>query len=715
MSGIEEHRIMTPQRRRNLQRLLDPEHIAFIGGDSADFAARLCANAGYKGRIWGVNPRRETLGGAPCFPGVDDLPEAPDAVFLAVPFENVVQTVRSLRCAGTGGVVCFTAGFRELGGEGAGRELELIEAAGDLALVGPNCQGVLNYVNRATMWPFGYPFETFDKGAAVISQSGMLCSNLTMQQRSVPFSYVISAGNQAVLGIEDYLDVLIDDAAVTAVGLYIEGLRDIARFSEVALRALKAGIPIVALKAGSSKVGAKVTITHTGSLSGSDAMYSALFDRVGVIQVETPAVLLETLKLISVSGAPAGYRLAAFTLSGGEAAILADTCEKFGLQLTQPSPRAAAELARRLPDIATVSNPLDLTTPLWGDEEKVPAVIGTLLDDGFDAALLVQDYPTPESGISGDNYHADARSFINATRLAAIPAAVCSSLPENIEEQTRRMLISSGITPLQGIDEALRAISGASKYGLRRQHAGTIQGLTAFGAAEVPAIDGALEVLDEWEGKQRLGKWRIPVPEGRLVTAEQAPMAAAELGFPVVVKLVSRRLHHKTEAGALRLDLHSDEDVNRAVSEINTSVAAYDRDIPIERYLVEKQMEDPVAELLLGIQRNPQFGLTMTLASGGTLVELVDDARLMLLPVDGNDVREALGQLKVSTLLNGYRGRPAADQEALIEHILDLVRFAIESRPLLSELDINPLMVLPGGIVAVDALMRVALQDGDVY
>lgn len=703
---------MTPVRRRNLQRLLDPAHIAFIGGDSADFAARLCANAGYRGRIWGVNPRRETLGGAPCFPGIDDLPEAPDAVFLAVPHEFAVETVQNLRDAGTGGIACFTAGFGELGQAGADRERALVEAAGDLALVGPNCQGVLNYVNQAPLWPFGYPFAQFDRGAAIVSQSGMLCSNLTMQQRSIPFSYVISAGNQAVLGVEDYLDVLIDDAAVTAIGLYIEGLRDIPRFSEVALRALEKGIPIVALKAGSSKIGARVTVTHTGSLSGSERLYRALFDRLGVVQVDTPAVLLETLKLVSVSGAPAGRRLAAFTLSGGEAAIVADISERLGLDLVQPSPRTAGELARRLPDIATVSNPLDLTTPLWGDEEKVPGVIGTLLHDGFDTALLVQDYPTPESGIGSDQYHADARSFINATRAAGIPAAVCSSLPENIEEQTRRMLIAGGVTPLQGIQEALQAIAGAASHGMRRRRVDALQDTATVRLEPLPPLAGELEVLNEWEGKSRLAEWGIPIPEGRLVPADRAVDAAEELGFPVAVKLVARGLPHKTEAGAVHLGLASRGEVASALRAIRESVARHAPDIPAGRFLVEKMVGEPVAELLLGIRRDPQFGLIMVLASGGTLVELVDDACTLLLPVDRDSIRGAIDGLKIATLLDGYRGRPPADKEALIDLILDVARFALESASTLSELDINPLMVLPEGVVAADVLLRISAGTG---
>ena len=361
---------MNDNQRFNLQRLLNPRHAVFIGGRDAEFSAQLCARAGFTGQIWGVNAKRDSMAGYPCFRSIADLPEPPDAVFLAIPQHVAVDTVSQLREIGAGGVACFTAGFAELGEAGADRELALIEAAGDMALVGPNCQGILNYINSSPLWPFGYPNQKFDRGAAIISQSGMLCSNLAMQQRSIPFSYMISAGNQAVLAVEDYLDVLIDDPAVTAIGLYLEALKNIARFSDVAIRALEADKPVVALKGGTSDIGSQLTITHTGSLSGSNQLYSALFARLGVVEVDSPAQMLETLKLLSVAGAPQGDRVAAFTMSGGDAALVADAADKAGLCTPQPSPCTARELKNLLPEIATVSNPLDLTTPLWGNENR---------------------------------------------------------------------------------------------------------------------------------------------------------------------------------------------------------------------------------------------------------------------------------------------------------------------------------------------------------
>jgi acyl-CoA synthetase (NDP forming) len=697
---------MTPDQQHNLRRLFNPRHAVFVGGRDAEFSARLCAKAGFKGEIWGVNPKRQTMAGFPCFARVSELPAAPDAVFLAVPPHAAIEILDDLRRIGAGGIACFTAGFGELGDAGSTREKALIAAAGDMALVGPNCQGILNYINDAPLWAFDFPSGHFERGAAIVSQSGMLCSNLAMQQRSVPFSYLISAGNQAVLAIEDYLEVLLDDPAVTAIGLYIETLRNISRFGEMAVRALERGKPIVALKGGTSKIGGQLTVTHTGSMSGSERMYSALFKRLGVIQVQSPSLMLETLKLVSVAGAPKGKRIAAFSMSGGDAAMVADAGEKLGLELPQPSKTVAKKLRSMLPDIATVSNPLDLTTPLWGDEEKVPEVIGTLLADGFDAVLFVQDYALPGVGVSNAGNHADARSLMLAAHAAGIPAAVVSSLPENIDRQTREWLIENNVAPLQGIREALQALAGGALHGVRRAE------LVSDDPRKMPtsnpiAARGELTTLDEWQGKCRLDAAGVTVPMGRVASAGEAQEVAESLGYPVVVKLVNSALPHKTEAGAVKLNIRNGRHLARSIAEINASVTAYSQAIAVDRYLIEQMIEPPVAELLLGVRRDDHFGMVMLIASGGILVELIDDAQIILLPTDRKSVEEALSELNVNKLIAGYRGKPAGDREDLIATILGIADFALAEDNRLEELDINPLMVLANGVVAADVVLRV--------
>ena len=701
---------MTPGQRANLKRLLAPRHIAFIGGAGAALAVEQCVAGGFEGPIWGVNPRRNQLAGQPCFARIEDLPEPPDAVFLAVPREAAAETVDALRRFGAGGVVGYTAGFGETGEDGAALERALVEAAGDLALVGPNCSGLLNFVAGAALWPFEHGGGRVERGVAFVSQSGMLGNTLTLNRRALPLAYVISAGNQAQLGIEDYLEVLIEDPAVSAIGLYVEALRDVPRFADVAIAALGAGIPIVVQKAGTSEIGARLTVTHTGSLAGADAQYQALFDRLGVVRVDSPAALLDTLTMLTVAGAPKGRRIAALTCSGGDSTMLADGGARAGIEFPQPSPDVAGRMAAQLPPIATVSNPLDYTTPLWGHEAPLTALFTDMFRDQYDAAIMVQDYPTSHPGESYAPYLADVRAFVAATRAAGIPAAICTALPETIDPQIREQMIAGGVAPLQGHGEALAVIAGAAGFGMRR--AGLEDGAEGLRLPPVAALQGAAALLDEWAGKQRIAAAGIAVPDGRLVTARDASGAADDVGYPVAVKLVSADLPHKTEAGAVRLGLNCAAEVAEAVEAITASVARHAPGIAADCFLVERMIAEPIAELLVGVKHDAQFGQVLVLASGGTLVELIGDARTLLLPTDRDAIADAIASLGVAALLDGYRGRPPGDRDALIEAVLAVVRFAEAHRAELVELDINPLVVLPDGVVALDVLLRMVGADG---
>ena len=409
---------MSPARRRNLQRLLKPRHVAVIGGREAEVVAGECARIGYRGPVWPVNPRRDSIGGHRCFGSVERLPHAPDAAFVAVPREAAIDTVARLAAMGAGGVVCHTAGFAEIGAQGARLEAALVEAAGDMALIGPNCYGFINYLDRAALWPFAHGGSCPGYGAAIVTQSGMLSSDLTMSRRSVPFALMASIGNQSVVTLADCVDVFSEFGGVRAIGLHVEEIPDVADFSAAVRKAARADIPVVALKTGVSEIGASLTAGHTGALSGGDDLYQALFDRLGVIRVATPAQLLETLKFLCVAGVPAGGRIAGLTCSGGAAAMLADYAQIAGLEFPPPTERTTEVLAGCLPHTATVSNPLDYTTPIWGQPERVRPVFDAVLRDPRDVAVIVQDYPLEGIDESKDSYLNDARSFIAATRAA---------------------------------------------------------------------------------------------------------------------------------------------------------------------------------------------------------------------------------------------------------------------------------------------------------
>ena len=696
---------MNPARRRNLRRLLKPRHVAVIGGREAETVAGECARIGYRGPVWPVNPRRESIGGHWCFRAVEDLPQAPDAAFVAVPREAAIDTVARLAAMGAGGAVCHTAGFAETGAEGARLEAALVAAAGDLALIGPNCYGVINYLDRAALWPFAHGGACPGYGAAIVTQSGMLSSDLTMSQRSVPFAFMASIGNQSVVTLADCVDVFGGYRGVRAIGLHIEEIPDVAEFSAAVRKAVDTGIPVVALRTGVSEIGVRLTASHTGALSGDDDLYQALFDRLGVIRVTTPAQLLETLKFLCVAGVPEGDRVAGLTCSGGAAAMLADHAQVVGLRFPPPSGRTAERLAERLPHTATVSNPLDYTTPIWGMPEHVGPVFETMLEDPFDVAVIVQDYPLEGLDESKGSYLSDARSFVAATRVVGIPAAVCSTLPENVDRATREMLIAEGVAPMQGLRETLDAIAGAVWHGRRRER---MRRDTPAGDTAVRDERGiSIQVLDEHQAKSWLRRAGVPVPAGRVAGTRDAPRVAEDIGFPVAVKMLSDRLPHKTEAGAVALGVSSPADVEAAIARIRACVHRYDAGAVSDRFLIERMMEPAVAELLVGIRADPRFGLAMTLGSGGVLTELVADAVTILLPADRADLEEALGRLRVSRQLDGFRGAARADRSVIVEALHRFAAHVCQEGGGLVEIEVNPLFVLPDRVCAVDALARV--------
>ncbi len=695
---------MTPRRRANLQRLLKPRHVALIGGADAVIVAGECARIGFEGPVWPVNPRREEIGGHPCFRSVEELPEPPDAVFLAVPREAAIAALDQLRSIGAGGAVCYTAGFRETGEEGAVAEARLIESAGDMALVGPNCYGVINYVDRVALWPFAHGGSCPGYGAAIVTQSGMMASDLSMSQRSVPFAYMISAGNQSVLRLEDYVEALCERPEVRAIGLHIEGLQDVRAFEAAALQALERGVPIVAFKTGTSKIGAEVTISHTGSLSGDDDLYDALFDRLGIIRVHDPVQLLETLKLLCVAGPAAGPRVGALTCSGGSSAMLADHGERVGILYPKPSAETAAELRDLLPFTATVANPLDYTTPIWGRPDRTRPAFRSFFADDYDAALIVQDYPPAGLNESRPSYLSDAESFIEAVQDKALSAVVCSSLPENFDEETRDYLVSRGVAPMQGLQVCLNALAGSAWYTSRRN--ALLDQIPQPLQPDAKGETRATALLDEAAAKDWLRQAGLPVPKSALASSSEALETARKLGFPVVLKMLSPRLAHKTEAGAVRLGLDSAAAVAEAVDQMRRDVERYDPAAVSDRFLIEEMAGAPVAELLVSVRCAPQFGLAMTLASGGVLVELLQDAATLLLPAARDDLATALAKLRVARLLDGYRGKPGADKNALLDALLRLSDYLCRAGQEVAEVEINPLFVQAEGVTAVDVLLR---------
>ena len=693
---------MTPRRRENFRRLLKPRHIAFIGGRYAIIAINEARRRGFDGEMLAVNPTRTDLVGVECVASIEDLPVAPDAVYLAIPADNVVDALRSLSVIGAGGVVCFSAGFKEAGN--TQKEKDLVDATGDMALIGPNCYGIINYIDNSALWSFEHGGWSPGYGAAIITQSGMFSSDITMSQRSLPLAYMVSAGNQAVLGPEDFLEFFAEDPAVRAIGLHLEGLQNIPKFESAALKALSKGKPVVVLKTGSSTIGSELTVSHTGSLSGSAELYEAFFQRVGIISVTNPSQFLETLKLLCIVGAPKGKRVAGFTCSGGGATMLADHAERIDLVFPVVDPKQENDLSALLPDIATVSNPLDYTTPIWGQAEMTYPVFAKAISAiEADTAVLLQDYPAAGLDSSKSFYRADAIAFAEATTEKGLPAIICATLPENMDLDTRQLLISKGVAPMQGIHETLNAIQDSANWKEARSY--ILSEKPEHLLRAIPSSEK--RVLPESEGKDWFKRNSFNVPEGKIVSAQQLGKAANAVGYPVALKMISRRLAHKTEAGAVVLNLKDEGSLRLAASKMKSDVAAYDAKAVSDLFLVEAMSPNPLAELIINFRQDPQFGAALVLGSGGVLVELLADSATLLLPTRPVEIIRVLKSLRVGRLLEGFRGRPAADIEQVATEIYKLSVTYQKNMKTIAEIEINPLFVYQAEVSAIDVLIQV--------
>jgi acetyl-CoA synthetase len=683
--------------QKDLRRLIAPRSIALIGaGAWTDAVASGNAKIGYPGTIWRVHPSRGSTAATRYYRSVDELPDAPDATFVAVPNHEVPAVASSLAARQAGGFVCFSAGFSETGSE-AGKSLtdQLISSAGALPFFGPNCYGYVNFFDRVAMMPdqiVGHPQE---RGVALICQSGTIALTLMFNDRSLPIGYLFTVGNQSRLAVEDLIEILSEDARVSAFGLYLEGIKDPARFASAADLARAAGKPIAVIKSGRTEAAARTARSHTGALAGADQVFEAFCRQAGIARCDTLGTLCETLKLFHVGGPLRGNKVLVMGASGGDMAMTADISRSLDLQFSEIPPAPAAALGALLTDRVTIANPFDIHTYLWFDPPALGRVFFEVLHAGFDAAGFMLDCPpAPEADTA--SFDAVIDVFIEASRGAPTRAALIASLPETLNASVRQRCLEAGVTPLQGQREALEALALAGGVGAAWRTHPRVELNLPSSSSEAQQI----ETLGERQGKTELSAFGLTIPRGRVVPAGEAAQAAAELGFPVVIKAAAADLEHKTEVGGVVLNIRSTLE----------AAAAAERLAKLSPLLlVEEMFTDGVAEILVGIIHDAQFGQVLVLGAGGVLTEIMADTVTLLPPWTRDGIAAALRRLNVAKLLGGYRGNPAADVDALIEAVLSVARYAAANHARVVELDVNPIIVRPAGrgAVAVDTMLRV--------
>ncbi|TAZ13675.1 CoA-binding protein [Rhizobium leguminosarum] len=678
---------------RPLDRLLRPQTIAVFGGREARRVIEQCDRMGFTGEIWPVHPKLDEVLGRPCYRSVSDLPSAPDAAFVGVNRTLTVEIVRSLSEVGAGGAVCYASGFSEATAElGDGAELQqaLLDAAGDMPILGPNCYGLINGLDGALLWPDQHGMQRIERGVAILTQSSNIAINLTMQTRGVPIAYVVTAGNQAQTSLADVACALIDDPRVTAVGLHVEGFGDLSALERLASIARRSRKPVVVLKVGRSEQAQRAAVSHTASLAGSDAVADAVLARLGLGRVQTLPALLETLKLLHVAGPLASHSISSMSCSGGEASLMADAAVGRNVEFPALQPQQLPRLRQVLGEMVTLSNPLDYHTFVWGDLARQTEAFCAMFEGGYALNLVVLDFPRGDR-CDASEWAMTADAVMTAAAATGALAGLLATLPENMPEPIADRLMANGIIAFCGIDETITAAEVAAGIGQAWDRPPPLPLL------DVSFMDGEIETLTEADAKAELAAFGLPVPRGLLASSPgQAAEQAERLGFPVVLKALG--IAHKTEVGAVALNL-------KDIKAVSNAAAAMP---PNAGYLVEKMVDPPVAELIVGAIRDPVFGLSLTLGAGGIFVELLEDSIILPLPATKTDIHAAISRLKLAKLIYGYRGRPKGDLEAAVGAISAAADYVVRNAACLEELDINPLMVLPEGlgVAAVDALIR---------
>ena len=668
-----------------LSRTLNPRSVALFGASPAQSVIEQCQKLGFTGQLWPVHPTRESIAGVKCYESIADLPSAPDVAFVAVNRNATIDVVKQLAKLGAGGAVCYASGFAESGTQsgisGVDLQQQLVAAAGEMPLLGPNCYGYINALDGVALWPDQHGCKPESFGAAIVSQSGNVGLNLTLQQRGLNLAYMVTVGNQAVAGVEDCLEVFINDSRVTSIGLFIEAIVDPVRFARLAHYAAQRNLRIVALQTGRSEAGALIAASHTASLAGRRRAYEALFARCGVAMVESPTELIETLKLLNQGGALTGNRLVSLSCSGGEASLVADLSEQTSLRFEPFSNEQHQRISATLTELVTVGNPFDYHTFMWGDRVATANTFAEVMNGPQDATLLILDTP-PRDDQPSDSWTVAAQSLGDAAAKTNKRGVVVATIPECVTADVREAARAANMTVLQGLQESLAALDVAAWLGLNLP-------------GEVPAkvvAPRATKLIDEAEAKSMLSRNGVAVPLGARSQRDELVATANRVGYPVTLKGLG--LAHKSESGAVRVGITNADQLIAAANAMPKEIS---------EFLVEQTVTNIVAEVLVGVRRDAPVGWLVTLGAGGVFTELWRDTVCLLAPATNAEISEALQKLRIAPLLNGFRGKPAANIDALVELIQKLIGATLNNG--LVEVELNPVLVTPKSAIAVDALM----------
>lgn len=703
--------------RRELSRLIAPRSVAVVGASATpgSFGLRTLENiihAGYSGKVFPINPKRDQIMDLPCYSSVEELPEIPDCVIIAVPRDNVEDVVERCAALGVGGAIVNSSGFAEVGIPeriAAQRRLATIAHESGMRVLGPNCVGIANLTHRVglTFMPKFYEMPMTSGPIGMISQSGALGYTVMQAlERGIGFSHYLSPGNSCDVDICDFINYLVEDEATRVIGCMFEGVRDGDRLIEAAKRALAADKPLVIYKTGDSEISRRTALSHTGTLVGAKAAYDAAFKQTGAIVVNDWEDLLETAGFFSKAGHPSTQGIGVMASSGGAAVIAADKAEELGVDLPPPASETVEKLNGYIPEFGSVANPADMTAETLKSLDIYGDCIRAFHDDPSYSAVVVPMMSAHKPAtverarylceLSGDFSKPMCLVWINEWHQGP-GSEVYDACPSIAMFRSMKRCIK---TLKLWLDHYARR-----DQLLRPRSPRVSSAQAADEARAILAQSGASAALSEGQSKRLLASYGIPVTQEVLVNSvDEAVEAASRIGYPVVLKADSAEILHKTEAGVVRLNLRDADSVRTAYAEIMSTAESLANRPRLNGILVQKMIESG-AELLIGAGKDPQFGPMITCGFGGIAVEITADVSTALAPVDQTQAQVMIGSLKGCRLLTGYRNMPALDVDALADMVCRVSELIADLRDDVHEIDVNPVILGTAGGIAVDALV----------
>jgi len=695
-----------------LKRLIDPQTVAVIGlsRNEQSFGARTAKNLSFfSGRVFGVNPKADELYGVPCFSSISALPELVDCAVLAVPLEAVESLVEECAAAGIGGCIIYASGFAETGKPervALQARLAAIARGSQLRIVGPNCIGLINNISKAGLsFSSSYAVRLPRTGGiGIASQSGGLGQAIAqVSERGGAYSHYMAAGNSCDVDVCDYVSYLAGDPGCKVITCIAEGLADGERLLEAAAYAQAADKPIVMYKIATGGAAAKAAMSHTGTLAGSKAAFDAAYRRMGIIKVDNLEDVYETASFLAKAGNPKADGVAVVAASGGACIITLDKAEQFGVNLPPPQPQTQAVLDANVPDFGAPNNPCDITAQVATNPVSYAACAEALLKDPGYSALVVMA-PSINPAVTPGNIEIFSALAAKAEKPVCIswisewkdgPGAQQCEMDPNV---ARFQSTAGAFRVLAAWLERARIISGPpprQRQGTKRAEFATVKQMLAQTGPN----------LSEREAKEILAAYGVPVVTDQVVqTSAEAVAAAEKVGFPVVLKVESPDIAHKTEAGVVRLNIGDAAGVESAFEEIMAAAGRVQPKPKIAGVLVQPMMSAGL-EIVVGSQLDPTFGPLVVVGLGGIMVELLKDSAVELAPVDLRQAREMLERLRGSVLLKGFRGAEPVQIERLAEVIVAISELAVDMSDVIAEIDVNPIICTPSRTVAVDGLI----------